>query len=128
MSNESKIVRNEGVIANNVSAQALSSGQNSQATVNYGSIKVEQFQSSVAELKRAVESLKLPENAKASISEHVSHLEEEAKKPSPDRNRVQGALEALSSSVKLLGEFVSNAKVILGPVLAIAALFGFTIS
>src|SRR5262245_57926761 len=124
MSSESKNVKIEGIFANSVTAQAISTGAHSQATVNYGPVHVEQFQSSVAELKRVIEALKLPENAKASISEHVGDLEEEAEKPSPDPSRVKGALMALSSSVKLLGEFVSNAKTILGPVLAIAALFG----
>jgi hypothetical protein len=55
----------------------------------------------------------------------VKGLEIEAGKPAPDRNRVEGALKALSSSAKLLGEFVTNAKIILAPIVKIAALFGF---
>ena len=36
---------------------------------------------------------------------------------------MEGALKALSSSAKLLGEFVSNATIILGPIAKIAALW-----
>jgi len=110
-----------------VSATVLAVGHNATAVQNLSSGDVAQFQSSVAELKRAIEGLNIPEKTKASISEHVSGLEVEAGKPIPDRSRVEGALKALSSSAKLLGEFVANATIILGPVAKIAALFGFAI-
>lgn len=123
-----KITRNEGIVAKNVSANAIAVGAHSQATANNGMVDVEQFRSSVAELERVIERAKIPENAKAAILVHVNDLNEEAKKPAPDGRRVEGTLKSLLSSVKLLGEFVSNAKIILSPILAIAAIFGFAIS
>jgi hypothetical protein len=125
MTKKPSIPANEGIVADNVSATVLAVGKNATAVQNLSSDGIAQFRSSVAELKRAIEGLKIPENAKAAISEHVKGLEIEAGKPAPDRNRVEGALKALSSSAKLLGEFVTNAKIILAPIVKIAALFGF---
>jgi hypothetical protein len=128
MSDKEAVTHNEGIVAHTVSSQATAVGKNASATVNFGSADdLRQFRASVAELKRGIENLKIPPSAKATISEHVGGLEKEAEKSSPDRSRVEGALRALSSSAKLLGEFVSNASIILGPITKIAALFGFVL-
>lgn len=118
---------NEGIVANTVSAEVIAVGRNSTATQTRSSIDIHQFRSTVGELRAALDAQKLPENTRSALSEHVSQLEQEADKPSPDRGRVEGALKALSSSVKMLGEFVSNATVILGPITKIAGLFGLTL-
>ncbi len=128
MNEKSSVAGNQGIIADNVSAQVIAVGKNARAIQNLSSVDLEHFRSSVAELKSAIDGLKIPEKAKASISEHVSGLETEAGKSAPDRGRVEGALKALSSSAKLLGEFVSNATIILGPIAKIAALFGLAIA
>jgi hypothetical protein len=126
VSKTSGVSSNEGVIADTVTANALAVGKNATAQ-SFSSVDIAQFRSSVAELKQTIERLELPARAKATISENVSGLEAEAAKAAPDRSRVEGSLKSLSSTTKLLGEFVSNATIILGPVAKIAALFGLTI-
>jgi hypothetical protein len=127
MTRKPGISANEGILADSVSAQVLAVGRNATAVQNLSSGDLAQFRSLITELKQAIEGLQLPEKAKVSVSEIVSGLETEAAKAAPDRNRVEGALKSLSSSAKLLGEFVSNATIILGPIAKIAALFGFAI-
>lgn len=118
---------NQGIVATSVIAEVMAVGENSTAIQNRLSVDVYQFRSTVSELRGALNALKLPENTRSTLSEHVAQLEQEADKPSPDRSRVEGALKALSSSVKMLGEFVSNATIILGPIAKIAGLFGFAL-
>ena len=118
---------NQGIIATTVNSEVMAVGENSTAIQNRSSVDIHQFRSTVNELRGALEALKLPENTRSALSEHVCHLEQEADKPSPDQGRVEAALKALSSSVKMLGEFVSNAAIILGPIAKIAGLFGLTL-
>jgi hypothetical protein len=118
---------NKGIIATTVKAEVLAVGENATAIQHRASVDIRQFRSSVSELRAALDTLKLAESTRSALSEHVSQLELEAEKPSPDRSRVEGALKALSSSVKMLGEFVSNATIVLGPIAKIAGLFGLTL-
>ncbi len=118
---------NQGIIARTVTGELVVSGQNATAIQNRFSIDIHEFRATVSELRTALEALKLPDNARLALSEHVSQLEHEATNFSPDRGRVEGALKALSSSVKMLGEFISNASIILTPIAKIAAIFGLTL-
>ncbi|MBR0959472.1 hypothetical protein [Bradyrhizobium japonicum] len=118
---------NKGIIAGSVRSEVIAVGDNATAVQHRSSVDVQQFRSSVSELRGALDGLRLPESTRTALSEHVSQLEHEAENPTPDRSRVEGALKALSSSVKMLGEFVSNASIILGPIAKIAGLFGITL-
>lgn len=118
---------NQGIVATSVKAEVMAVGENSTAIQNRSSVDIHQFRSTVSELRGALNALKLPENTRSTLSEHVAQLEQEANKPSPDRSRVENALKALSSSVKMLGEFVSNATTILAPIAKIAGLFGLAL-
>ncbi|MET4040542.1 hypothetical protein [Bradyrhizobium sp. RT6a] len=127
MSRKSDASGNQGIIADTVSAQVMAVGTNATAIQSLSSGELAQFRASLQELKTTIEGIGLPEQAKASISEHVKGLEAEAAKANPDRGRVEGALRSLASSAKLLGEFVSNAGTVLAPIAKIAAIFGFSI-
>jgi hypothetical protein len=129
MTRDQDIPGNQGIIANTVSANMIVTGQNPTATQNnFGYVDVEQLRSLIAELQNAIEALSIPPNSKASISKQVEELAAEAQKPTPDGGRVKTILGTLSSSAKLLGDFVTNATTILGPIAKIAALFGFAVA
>jgi hypothetical protein len=129
MTRDQDIPSNQGIIANTVSGNMIVTGQNATATQNnFGPVDAEQLRSLIVELQNAVEGLGIPPNSKASISKHVEELAVEAQKPTPDRDHVKTILGTLSSSAKLLGDFVTNATTILGPIAKIAALFGFAVS
>jgi septation ring formation regulator EzrA len=118
---------NEGIIAKTVQSEVLAVGQNATAIQNRSSLDSRQFCASVSELRKLVEDLNVSNDSKRALLEHVTGLEEETKKSTPDRSRVEGALKGLASSVRMLSEFVSNASVILGPIGKIAAMFGFAL-
>jgi hypothetical protein len=128
MTRDQDIQGNQGIVAGNVSAQVIAVGGNATASQNnFGAVDIEQFRSSIADLRNAIEALNIPPNAKASISKNVDELTTESQNPTPDRGRVERILGSLSSTTKLLGEFVANATTILGPIAKIAALFGFAL-
>ncbi|MEH2488920.1 hypothetical protein [Bradyrhizobium sp. AZCC 2230] len=118
---------NEGIVAESVSAQVMAVGRNARASQAVSSGDLAEFRASLEELKAAIGKLALPDGARASVSGHVAELEAEAAKASPDRGRVEGALRSLAASTKLIGEFVSNAGTVLGPIAKLATLFGFAI-
>jgi hypothetical protein len=129
MSKASGSSANQGIVGS-VSANVLAVGNNATAiqNQNLSSADFAQFRSSIEELRKTLQHLQLPEQARASIAEQVAGLEAEATKATPDRGRVEGALKSLTSTTKLISEFVSNASAILGPVAKIASLFGLVLS
>lgn len=125
--NSNDIEGNRGIIATTVTAEVLAVGENASATQSRLPIDLNQFRTALGELRDAVEALKLPENTKSTLRDHVGQLEHEAGKSSPDRGQIERLLGAIASSAKMLGEFVSNVTIVLGPVAKIAGLFGITL-
>lgn len=129
MTNDQTIRGNQGiVVGGDLHAQAVAAGDNAKAIVNnFTAADLAEFRSSVSELRAALDALSVPPNTKALVSKHVDDLAAESEKSTPDRGRVATILGAIASSAKMLGDFVSNATTILGPLAKIAALFGFVL-
>jgi reverse gyrase len=127
MSKKLEARNNSGIIAEAVTSDVLAVGKNATAVQYLSAVDIQEFVAHVAELKRAIDGIDMPENAKVAISKEVSKLEEETHKRVPDKNRIETLLKSLLSSTKMLSEFVSSASIVFGPIAKIAGLFGLAI-
>ena len=115
---------NEG-IQGNVQAEVVAAGHGAKATKNVytGSVNQAGLDSVLSELTKAIGALELPTLAADTLKKDVEELEDAARKPEPNRDRVKSVLESLSGKLKMVGVVLTETAALGAPLLKIAKLF-----
>jgi len=116
---------NEGIQADNVTADVMAVGHGAQAIKTvYGALEQQRMLSEIAALRRGLDALGLDPNARAVVEEDVSKLEEASKKEKPDPAEVEGLLQSIAGKLKMVGVILAETLALNQPLKQIAALVG----
>jgi hypothetical protein len=120
---------NEG-IQGNVTAEVVAVGRNARAikiTKLSGEDKAE-LEQAIAQLHKAIESLKIPTSAQETLKADVSRLQTVAASDKPDRDKVGSILENIAGKLKMVGAVAANTVALFEPLGKIAGLFHLSLA
>jgi len=120
---------NEG-IQGNVTAEVVAVGRNARAikiTKLSGEDRAE-LEQAIAQLHKAIESLKIPPSAQEALKADVSSLKTVAVSDKPDRDKVGNILENIAGKLKMVGAVVGNTVALFEPLGKIAGLFHLSLA
>jgi hypothetical protein len=78
----------------------------------------------VGRLRAALDGLKLPPDQRVSAARTIDELEAELRRTQPDREKVAGGLQRLTSLLKAAGSIAASGAALLGPIGTIAGWLG----
>lgn len=114
---------NQGIQAQNVTAEVMAVGKGATATKVAGA-GTEELPRLLEELRGGLARLPLSPPAKQALEEDVAKLDKAATSNAPAPERVGGILESLAGKLKMVGVIVGEAAEIAAPIAKIAGLFG----
>lgn len=112
---------NEGIQANNVSAEVIAVGRGAKAHKSTSGSS-QDLTKAIDQIRSALQALNLQPHAKAVISDDLATLHTIAQSNQPDPERARHALQSLAGKLKMVGVVLSEAVALSEPVRKVAEL------